>query len=452
MIVTRFAPSPTGEMHVGNLRTALFNFLLAKQGTTGGKFILRIEDTDQERSKPEYAKSLLNDMKIMGLDWDEIYYQSQRGQVYAKYYKKLEEMELAYPCFCSEEKLKFIRKSQLNRGQPPRYPGTCRSLTATEIAAKLAAGLKPTLRFKLARDQTIEFTDLIKGTLKFNSNDIGDFIIRRNNGTGSFMFCNAIDDATMGVTHALRGDDHVTNSPRQILILEALGLSPPQYGHFAMILGDDSLPLSKRNGSCSVGEILQTGYEPLAVNNYLARLGHSYSDNVFYNLAALGENFTLANVTKSAARYDAMQLANWQQQFILHTDNLAELIAPSIGNLVPDSDRVLFAQAIQKNIVFPQDAVRWAKAFYLEPAEIPAAITTIMKNAGTDYFVEAIKYYDNINQLKKTTGLKGKNLFMPLRVALTYTTTGPELPNIIKLLGAERVCQRLQRALNVTTA
>lgn len=261
-VKTRFCPSPTGLMHMGNVRTALFNALLAK--SANGCFLLRIEDTDRERSDARYTKALMEDLLWLGLGWQEgpdhhqgngPYHQSERQSIYDDYYQRLETAGVAYPCFCSEEELALQRKIQRSSGRPPRYPGTCRELTDAQREEKFAQGLKPTLRFAVPENEMIAFDDLVRGHQKFDSNDLGDFIIRRADGTPPFLFCNAVDDALMGVTHALRGEDHLTNTPRQLMVLDALGLTGPTYGHIALIVGPDGSPLSKRHGSRSIEEL-----------------------------------------------------------------------------------------------------------------------------------------------------------------------------------------------------
>ena len=244
------------------------------------------------------------------------YFQTERQAIYEQYYQKLEKEGRIYPCFCTEEQLAITRKVQMASGQPPRYSGTCRRLSEQDVAEKKQLGLPFTLRFEVPKGKTVEFEDLIKGVQRFETDHIGDFIIRRGDTTASFMFCNAIDDAVMGVTDALRGDDHLTNTPRQILILQALGLPVPRYGHFPTILGPDSRPLSKRNGSRSIKELREEGYQPLAIVNYLARLGHYDPTPALLSLEALSKDFDLGNISLSPAHYDAAQLNHWQKEAI----------------------------------------------------------------------------------------------------------------------------------------
>jgi glutamyl-tRNA synthetase len=307
-IKTRFAPSPTGLIHFGNVRTALFNVLLARK--QGGSFLLRIEDTDLERSREEYIDALKEDLRWLDLDWQEgegatgdaaPYRQSQRSAVYEQYLEKLEADGRVYPCFCSAVELEVSRKVQAASGKPPRYSGKCAHLKADEVARKKAEGAPHTLRFRMPSHTMLAFDDLVRGTQKFPSEDIGDFIIRRSDGTFAFFYVNAIDDALMGVSHVLRGEDHLTNTPRQIAILAALGLPVPQYGHISLIVDTQGAPLSKRTGSMSVQELRELGYFPLAVNNYLARLGHHFTDTSLLELHELSAAFETGSLGREVS-------------------------------------------------------------------------------------------------------------------------------------------------------
>ncbi len=448
---TRFAPSPTGWLHFGNVRTALFNYLYAKN--SDGNFLLRVEDTDRARTKAEFLEGLYEDLEWLGLNCDEgPILQSQREQIYADFYQKLIEKGAAYPCFCTEEELKVTRKIQLAQGQPPRYPGTCRNLSQVDIENKIKAGIPATLRFRVPKDKTIEFVDLAKGPQKFASNDIGDFIIRRNDGSASFMFCNAVDDATMGVTHALRGDDHLTNTPRQIMILQVLDLPVPQYGHFAMINGSDGAPLSKRNGSESVRELRESGYHPLAVLNYLARLGHYYANNDFIPLAKLAAEFNLKHLNTAPARHDITHLRHWQKEAIMRCD-IAELtgILAQYLEPIPSAKRIDFISIIKDNILMPVDAKIWVNAVTASSFELSEQSISFLKDAGDNFFsfaIDAIKENTELSfkqladAVKAGTGRKGKELFMPLRIALTGQTHGPELAKLMEFMPSELILDR----------
>lgn len=459
---TRFCPSPTGFLHLGNARTALFNALLAKQ--KNGIFLLRIEDTDVARSKEEYIDALEKDLLWLGLDWQEgphhdlnngPYFQSQRQAIYDHYYHQLEEQGKAYPCFCSEEELAIMRKVQRASGKPPRYAGTCFKLTKEKVQENLEKGLKPTLRFHVPNDRIIEFVDAVRGPQKFSGNDIGDFIIRRADGTSPFMFCNAIDDAKMGVTYALRGEDHLTNTPRQVMILEALNLPIPTYGHISLIVGPDGSPLSKRHGSRSIQELRQTGFFREAVNNYMARLGHYYEDDTYMNLNELAEKFELDKLGRSPARFDYQQLLRWQQEAISRKsdDQLWEWMHDTTHKLVPDAKRNDFITLIKSNILFPQDAEKYATIFFsgIPKENMDEEQKKILEDAGPNFFQTAIagiqeegRDFKTVSQyLQNKLQVKGKGLFQPLRIALTGEVHGPEMAGIFKILSKEEIISRL---------
>ncbi len=449
---TRFAPSPTGWMHFGNLRTALFNFLFAKK--EGAKFLLRIEDTDNVRSKSEYLDDLLIDLKWLHLNWDEgPVLQSQRADVYNEYYKKLEDGGFAYPCFCTEEEINITRKIQIAAGQPPRYAGTCRKLSSDEVQQKLTAGVPATLRFQIPRDQFIEFVDLVKGVQRFAANDIGDFIIRREDGTASFLFSNAIDDAEMKVTHALRGDDHLTNTPRQLMILNALKLPHAQYGHFAMINGNDGTPLSKRNGSEAVRELRAQGYHPLAVSNYLARLGHYYSNNAFMSLDQLSAEFDLQHISTSPARHDITHLRHWQKEAMMGStlDQVIAMIQPYLNDSIAADKIAEFTTIVRDNLLMPSDAKVWVDAVSADKLTFSDAELATLRTAGPAFFdaaMELIKTNPNAtfkelaDFVKERSGAKGKELFMPLRIALTGQSHGPELAKLMEFMSSDLINNR----------
>ena len=461
-VKTRFAPSPTGLLHLGNVRTALFNALYARHG--GGVFLLRIEDTDLERSRGEYILSLMEDMHWLGLDWQEgpeaddthgPYAQSQRGEIYQRYFDELEEKGFAYPCFCSQRELELSRKTQLASGRPPRYAGTCARLSAEERQKRLDKGIPPTLRFRVENGAVVQFNDLVRGPQAYLTDDIGDFVIRRAEGSAAFFFSNAIDDALMEVTHVLRGEDHLTNTPRQILLQQALGLSTPHYGHISMIVGDDGAPLSKRTGSRSVRELREAGYLPLAVVNYLARLGHHYENNAYLDMDGLAREFDVAKLGRAPARYDATQLDYWQRQAVQHADGAAlwQWMGEAVQVIVPRAQRDAFVATVRGNVLFPSDALRWARVIFAETLELQGEAEALVTQAGAAFFAAAAAaveahvsdYAAIVEQLKRETGAKGKGLFKPLRAALTGEVDGPELAPLLDLITAERARARLAR-------
>ena len=460
-ITTRFAPSPTGHIHLGNARTALFNWLAAR--AVGGRFVLRIEDTDQERSRPEHVTALLRDLRWLGLDWDagpEVegeagpYFQSQRGELYADYYARLEAAGHAYPCYCTSEELEAARRAQRARGEPPRYPGRCRNLSAEDRERLAAEGREPTLRFRVEAGE-IAFDDLVRGRQTFRGEEIGDFIIRRSDGTPAFFFTNAVDDALMGVTRVLRGEDHLTNTPRQMLILDALGLAAPEYGHISLLTGDDGAPLSKRNGSRSVAELRAAGYLPEALTNYMARLGHPIEAGDLFDAEALAGQFAVDRLSRAPARFDPQQLDHWQHEAIQHAplDELWAWLAPALVTPVPEASRDAWLAAVQPNIERPEDGEDWARVCFGE-AEPDAAAAEVLAEADPALWPAAeaaLQAHGADNQavveaVKGETGLKGKHLFKPLRAAITGRASGPELGALLPLIGTDRALARIRAA------
>src|SRR3990167_5558135 len=398
-IKTRFCPSPTGYIHLGNVRTALFSALLAKH--LKGCFLLRIEDTDKARSDEVFTHALIEDLRWLGLHWDEgvevggefgPYHQSHRQNIYDDYYERLIAMKMAYPCFCTEAQLSLHRTLQQKSGKPPRYSGACRRLSETEIQNKIAMGIKPTLRFQLLENETITFVDMVRGEQRFESNDLGDFVIRRADGTAPFMYGNAIYDALMGVTHVLRGEDHVANTPRQLAILKALNLPVATYGHIALIIGSDGAPLSKRHGSRSVKVLREEGFLPMAIVNYLARLGHYYGHDEFLSIADLSAQFKVESLAKSPAKFNEKQLLFWQSLAVskLNENAFWEWVGDSIRILVPEVKRQDFFAAILPNIQFPMDVKNWAESLFDELPEWDDEQRGIIEAAGSEYFSQAL--------------------------------------------------------------
>lgn len=457
---TRFAPSPTGLIHLGNVRTALFSALLAQRDN--GVFLLRIEDTDAERSTAAYTQALQEDLRWLGLTWQEgpdtggphgPYCQSERGDLYQTYFATLEQQNLAYPCFCSARELDLSRKTQLARGEPPRYPGTCAQLSRTQVLDKLAQRLQPTLRFRVPPRQTVEFIDLVRGPQHYVTSDIGDFIIRRADGSPAFFFSNALDDALMGVTHVLRGEDHLTNTPRQLLLMRALGLREPQYAHLSMILGADGALLSKRHGSRNIQELRDTGYFPLAIINYLARLGHHYENSAFLSLEKLAAEFKLENLGRAPAHFDTAHLLHWQHQAVLAADTAAlwTWMGAPVHAIVPTAQAHDFVTAVRPNITFPIHALQWARTLYQDLPPIDPTTEHVLRAAGINFLEHALTaltahgtdYTALIGHLKHSTGAKGKALFLPLRAALTGALDGPELAQVLPLIGEVRARDRM---------
>jgi glutamyl-tRNA synthetase len=460
--VTRFAPSPTGELHLGNARTALFNQLLARHG--GGRFILRIEDTDTERSREAHTVALMADLRWLGIDWDAgpdredergPYRQSQRGPLYARYFEILERGGQVYPCFCSALELEVSRRTQLAAGRPPRYAGTCRELSAAQREARRAQGLSPTLRFRVPHGEVVSFTDFVHGPQSFPTDDIGDFVVRRADGSAAFFFSNAIDDAAMGVTSALRGEDHLSNTPRQLLILAALGLAAPAYGHVALIVGADGAPLSKRHGAVSVREYRERGYLPLALLNHLFRLGHSSPEHGLLSLAQMARAFDTRHLGRSPARFDESQLKVWQKDAVHQLGS--EAARSWLGAVLPPGlappAATAFVEALLPNLVLPEDARAWVEIVFGAPPALEPAALALVRSAGSGYFAaaaaaaaqDATDLKGIAGAVRAATGRKGADLYLPLRMALTGRAHGPELAPLLRAMPADKAHERLAR-------
>ena len=459
-VTTRFAPSPTGRMHLGNARTALFNYLLAK--AAGGRFVLRVEDTDAGRGDEAFLASQLDDLRWLGLEWDAgpgredergPYRQSARGRLYEAHYRRLVEADAAYSCYCSPAELEVSRRTQLSAGRPPRYEGTCRGLDAAARARHEAAGRRPTLRFRVPDGQRVAFDDLVRGRQDFATDDIGDFVIRRADGVPVFFFCNALDDALMGITHVLRGEDHVANTPRQLLLLEALGLPAPAYGHLPLLLGADGAPLSKRRCSASVGDLRSAGYLPEAVSNYLLRLGHAGAPDDWVDPADQPGAFVLDRVGRSPAHYDEVQLQHWQREAVkrLSPEALDGWLLPALPSGLDASQRRLLASTVSHNVVYPADARPWVDVLFGDLPPPDQEVAPLLDEAGSEFFEAALQALAVTGpdlpalarEIRQRTGRKGAALYMPLRAALTGRRDGPELGPLVAALGTDQLEKRL---------
>jgi glutamyl-tRNA synthetase len=457
----RFAPSPTGQLHVGNARTALFNWLVARG--QGGTFILRIEDTDTERSTRASEMAILRDLRWLGLDWDEgpdvdgphgPYRQSERLHLYQSYAAELMNASRAYYCFCSTAQLEAERQEALATGRPAHYAGTCRRLSKEQAAARVAAGERPAIRFRVPDGRDVTFTDVVRGEVRFHADVIGDPVIVRGDGTPAYNFAVVVDDALMEVTHVVRGEDHISNTPRQLLLYEALGFTPPLFAHLSMVLGPDHAPLSKRHGATSVSEFRSKGYLPEALVNYLALIGWSPGGNdELLPIAELARRFSLEDVGHSAGVFDEEKLAWANRHYLKLADptRLAELSVPYfVANGVPMTpygagvEFLAAAMPMASGSVDRLDQVpgRLAFLFDYDPERALSDAQTVaeMQAAGTRAVVSALadeltaaprldreKFRDVANRVKARTSQKGKALFHPIRVVLTGRAEGPEL-------------------------
>jgi glutamyl-tRNA synthetase len=468
----RFAPSPTGELHVGNARTALFNWMFARHH--GGSFILRIEDTDESRSAQSYQVNLLNDLSWLGLDWDEgpqkegmygPYRQSERLDIYKKHLQTLIDADLVYPCYCTEEELEEERQALILSKRMPRYMGKCRNLTQDERKMRENEGRKHSFRFKV-HPQVIEFEDLIRGAMKFEGEAVGDFIIVRSNGMPAYNFAVVIDDHLMGITHVIRGEDHLSNTALQLMLYKAFGFAPPTFVHHSLILGKDRAKLSKRHGSVSVGEFRKQGILPEALINYLGLLGSSFTDGrEVLTREEMITDFALERASKSGAIFDEEKL-HWLNAIYIRnckTEDLVERLKPFLeqaGYKTAAIDAKWLNEVIELvktelttlaeidshiEIFFDDKYITTAEAKEILEKDAACKVVKVfakyLKTAAgnpQENYLAAIKY------TKEKTGAKGKELFMPIRAALTGKVHGPELDKVFVVLGNDTALKRLK--------
>jgi nondiscriminating glutamyl-tRNA synthetase len=465
MMRVRFAPSPTGHLHVGNARTALFNWLLARghDEEARGTFILRIEDTDAERSTRESEEAIVADLRWLGLDWDEgpdiggalgPYRQSERLHLYQSYAKELLDAGSAYYCFCSMAQLEGERQAAVAAGRPVQYAGTCRRLSQDEVIKRMAAGEQPAIRFRVPDGADVVFTDLVRGEVRFQNDVIGDPVIVRADHTPAYNFAVVVDDALMEVTHVVRGEDHLSNTPRQILLYEALGFTPPKFAHLALVMGPDHSPLSKRHGATSVAEFRAKGYLPEALVNYLALIGWSSGDDVeLMSIGEIARHFSLERVGRSPGVFDEEKLAWMNRHYLKIGDpvRIAELSVPFLNavgiRMAPDERGLQFLTGTMSMITASVDRLNQVPARLAFLFDYDAARTLAdprmqaeMKADGARAVVVALaeelasaprldreRFRAVANQVKVRTGQKGKALFHPIRVALTGRAEGAEL-------------------------
>lgn len=474
----RYAPSPTGHLHIGNARTALFNYLFARN--LGGKFIIRIEDTDVKRNVAGGEESQLKYLKWLGIDWDESvdvgggfgpYRQTERLDIYRVYWQDLIDRGLAYRCYCTEEELEAEREEQIARGETPRYSGKHRDLTADQRAAYEAEGRLASIRFRVPEDRTYTFDDMVKGSISFNTKDMGDFVIVKKDGIPTYNFAVAVDDHLMEISHVLRGEDHISNTPRQLMIYEALGWEAPLFAHMTLIVGDDHKKLSKRNESIIqfIEQYDKLGYLPEALFNFIALLGWSpEGEEEIFSKEQLISIFSANRLSKSPAVFDAAKLAHLNNHYIKNADpqRIAALAIPHLqqaGRLPAELDEAKQAWAeslvalYQEQMTAASDIVALSELFFrshleldgeaagvLAEPQVPEVLAAFLaKIEGAEEFAAA-QVGALIKEVQKETGHKGKALFMPIRVALTGQTHGRDLNATIVLLGRDLVIQRLK--------
>lgn len=467
MVRVRFAPSPTGHLHIGGARTALFNWLFARHNN--GVFLLRIEDTDRSRSTEDYIHSIIEGLKWLKLDWDEgPFRQTDRFEIYRNYADNLIKEGKAYYCYCSPEELEQRRHEALKKGESPKYNGRCRDKGDSSIHKR--PGTNPAIRFKMPCEGQTVVKDLIKGEIVFENSQLDDLIIMRSDGTPTYNFTVVVDDVDMNITHVIRGDDHVNNTPKQIHIYQSLGYTLPQFAHLPMILGVDKTRLSKRHGATSVLSYREMGYLPDAIVNYLVRLGWSHGDQEIFMREELIKYFSFENVGKSSAVFNPEKLIWLNSQYMIKTKNeeLAELVIPfllkeQIIGQENDIDRSWLFKAIatlkerSKTLLELAHSLRFYISEDIEYNE--KAKKKFLNEKHLPYLIEvneALKLLDhfNANEIEKIfisitekQNVKLGNIAQPVRVAITGKTESPGIFEVLEIVGKEKTLKRLERAI-----
>ncbi|MCP4334244.1 MAG: glutamate--tRNA ligase [Gammaproteobacteria bacterium] len=465
MIKTRFAPSPTGVLHVGGARTALFCWLYSKK--TNGKFVLRIEDTDLERSTPESVQAILDAMDWLGLDYDEgPYYQTQRFDRYREVIGQLVEQGHAYYCQCSKQRLEKLRERQMVDKQKPRYDGCCRDLNLQP-----EEGVAMVVRFRNPQQGVVSFRDHVKGEVSVSNQELDDLIIARGDGIPTYNLSVVVDDMDMGITHVLRGDDHVNNTPRQVNILRALGAEVPEYAHVPMILGDDGKRLSKRHGAVGVMEYFEAGYLPEAMLNYLVRLGWSHGDQEIFTRAQMIELFSLDGLNKSASSFNTEKL-NWiNQQYLMHEPlaNIIGLVKQRLDRLGLACDEALdlttivdlYRQRVSTVNQLVDNILYCFQDFSSYDAKAAAKVLKPVALGPLQRLLEGLRALENwdvvaihavIEAVTVELEIGMGKVGQPLRVAVTGGSFSPPIDQTVELLGKERSIARIERAIDYISA
>lgn len=479
----RYAPSPTGHLHIGNARTALFNYLFARHND--GEFIIRIEDTDQKRNIADGEKSQLENLAWLGMDWDESpqipgnygpYRQSERKEIYQPLIDQLLASNLAYKCYCTEEELEAERDAQRAHGEMPHYGGKCANLSPEQQAAKEAAGLEPVIRFRVPKGNEYRFHDMVKGEIVFEAENVGgDFVIQKRDGMPTYNFAVAVDDHMMKITHVLRGDDHIANTPKQLMIYEAFGWTPPEFGHMTLIINAETgKKLSKRDESILqfIEQYRELGYLPEAMFNFIALLGWSpVGEEEIFSKEELIKLFDYERLSKSPAAFDGKKL-EWVNNTYMKKMDVATLTdmclpylvkANELSEPITEEKKQWLEKIValyQPQMSYAQEIVLLSQLFFEEHPTLDGAAKEVLAGETVPTVLAAFKEQLEqmntvdaptvkaaIKAVQKETGVKGKNLFMPIRVAVSGQMHGPELPNTIELLGKEKALAHLNQVL-----
>lgn len=477
----RYAPSPTGHLHIGNARTALFNYLFARNKQ--GKFIIRIEDTDKKRNIAGGEESQLKYLKWLGIDWDESvdvggeygpYRQSERNDTYQTYYNQLLENGHAYKCYCTEAEIEAEREEQTERGENPHYSGKCRHLTAEERAKLESEGREPSIRIVVPEGKTYTFDDMVKGTVSFESEGMGDWVIIKKDGTPTYNFAVTVDDYLMKISHVLRGDDHISNTPKQLMVYEALGWEPPIFGHMTLIVNESRKKLSKRDESIIqfIEQYEELGYLPEALFNFITLLGWSPAgEEELYSKEEFIEIFDANRLSKSPALFDTNKLTWMNNQYMkkVEVDRVLEVSMPHLvkagrlgENLTEEEQQWVksLVALLQEKMSYGAEIVELSDMFFKDEAEYEEDAKEVLSGETVPQvlkaFAEELEKLENfkadeikaaMKAVQKSTGQKGKNLFMPIRAAVSGQTHGPDLPQAIELLGKVKVLNRIQKII-----
>lgn len=479
----RYAPSPTGHLHIGNARTALFNYLFARHNN--GDFVIRIEDTDQKRNIEGGEKSQLDNLTWLNIDWDESpenpgeygpYRQSERQDLYLPLIDQLLASNLAYKCYCTEEELEVEREIQRSHNQIPRYNGKCAHLTPEQQAAKEAQGIKPVVRFRVPKGSEYTFNDMVKGNITFEADSVGgDFVILKRDGMPTYNFAVAVDDYLMKITHVLRGDDHIANTPKQLMVYEAFGWTPPTFGHMTLIINSETgKKLSKRDETILqfIEQYRDLGYQPEAMFNFISLLGWSpVGEDEIFSQEEFIKMFDADRLGKSPAAFDNKKLEWISNQYMKQLDSkvMAEMCLPFLikDGLVeenPTPEKLAWVEELvslyQPQMSFASEIVDLSGLFFSEVLAFDDAAVSVLKEEQVPTVLEAFKValteieaFDvpsikkAIKAVQKETGVKGKQLFMPIRVAVSGQMHGPELAETILLLGKEKVFDHIDQAM-----